>query len=63
MILLMVLRATPKDFGNISNLGYTLEAPLKMFYTACVFYTVRVYTIRVCHIRVWYIPYAYGYTV
>ena len=27
MILQMVLRATPKDFGNISNLGYTLEAP------------------------------------
>ena len=29
MILQMVLRATPKDFGNISNLGYTLEAPLE----------------------------------
>ena len=29
MILQMVLRATPKDFGNISNLGYTLETPLE----------------------------------
>ena len=42
---------------------------IAVFYTICVFYTVRVryipyaYGIMVYTIRIWYIPYAYGYTI